>query len=201
MKKMFKSLTFIMMIGVLMSMLTGCSNPDDTVQEFLTAVKGGDFKKATTFVYESNDGYDFNNLNKEQDGIDGKQIFSVIAKNYKFEKPEQVSKKDDTAKVKVKITSVDMAVATTKTIGEIMPMAFASAFSENKEQSQKTMEKMMTTTLVKNLSDKDAAMAIREVTLNLKKDKEGNYKIVSDENLQEALLANSKSIDKMFGNK
>lgn len=63
------------------------------------------------------------------------------------------------------------------------------------------MEQMMTTTLVKNLSDKDAAMATREVTLNLKKDKDGNYKIVSDENLQEALLANSKSIDKMFGNK
>lgn len=59
----------------------------------------------------------------------------------------------------------------------------------------------MTTTLVKNLSDKDAVMATREVTLNLKKDKDGNYKIVSDENLQEALLANSKSIDKMFGNK
>lgn len=59
----------------------------------------------------------------------------------------------------------------------------------------------MTTTLVKNLSDKDAVMATREVTLNLKEDKDGNYKIVSDENLQEALLANSKSIDKMFGNK
>ena len=201
MKKMFKSLTFVMMIGLVMSMLTGCSNPDDTVQEFLTAVKSGDFKKASTFVYESNDGYDFSNLNKEQDGVDGKQIFGAIVKNYKFEKPEQVSKQDDKAKVKVKITSVDMAVATTKTIGEVMPMAFASAFSEDKEQSEKAMEQMMTTTLVKNLSDKDAAMATREVTLNLKKDKEGNYKIVSDENLQEALLANAKSIDKMFGNK
>ncbi|WP_459502066.1 hypothetical protein [Bacillus sp. C1] len=201
MKKVFKSLTLVMMIGLVMSVLTGCSNPDDTVQEFLTTVKNGDFKKANTFVYESKDGYDFNNLNKEQDGIDGKQIFSAIVKNYKFEKPEQVSKKDDTAKVKVKITSVDMAIATTKTIGEVMPMAFASAFSDNKDQSEKAMEQMMTTNLVKNLSDKDAAMATREVTLNLKKDKEGNYKIVSDENLQEALLANSKSIDKMFGNK
>lgn len=30
---------------------------------------------------------------------------------------------DDTAKVKVKITSVDMSVAATKTIGEVMSMA------------------------------------------------------------------------------
>ncbi|PEA54892.1 hypothetical protein CON64_10645 [Bacillus pseudomycoides] len=201
MKKVFKSLTFVVMVGLLMSVLTGCSNPKDTVQEFLTVIQKGDFEKASTFVYASDKGYDFSKLNKKEDGIEGKAVFNAIVKNYKFEKPEQVSKEDDKAKVKVKITSVDMAVATTKTIGEIMPMAFASAFSENKEQSEKAMDQMMTTTLVKNLSDKDAAMATREVTLNLKKDKDGNYKIVSDENLQEALLANSKSIDKMFGNK
>lgn len=201
MKKIFKSLTFVMMVGLLMSVLTGCSNPKDTVQEFLTAIQKGDFEKASTFVYAGDKGYDFSKLNKKEDGIEGKAVFNALVKNYKFEKPEQVSKEDNKAKVKVKITSVDMAVATTKTIGEIMPMAFASAFSENKKQADKTMEQMMTTTLVKNLSDKDAAMATREVTLNLKKDKDGNYKIVSDENLQEALLANSKSIDKMFGNK
>lgn len=198
---MFKSLTFVMMIGLLMSVLAGCSNPNDTVQEFLTAIQKGDYEKASTYVYANDKGYDFSKLNKKEDGIEGKAVFNAIVKNYKFEKPEQVSKEDDKAKVKVKITSVDMAVATTKTIGEIMPMAFASAFSEDKEQSDKAMEQMMTTTLVKNLSDKDATMATREVTLNLKKDKDGKYKIVSDENLQEALLANSKSIDKMFGNK
>lgn len=201
MKKRFKSLTFVVMIGLLMSVLAGCSNPKDTVQEFLTAIQKGDYEKASTFVYKSDKGYDFSNLNKKEDGIDGKAVFNAIGKNYKFEKPEQVSKKDDQAKIKVKITSVDMAVATTKTIGEIMPMAFASAFSENQEQSDKAMEQMMTTTLVKNLSDKDATMVTRTVTLNLKKDKDGDYKIVSDENLEEALFANSKSIDKMFGTK
>ncbi|MGG0238003.1 hypothetical protein [Bacillus rhizoplanae] len=201
MKKRFKSLTFVVMIGLLMSILAGCSSPKDTVQEFLTAIQKGDYEKASTFVYKSAKGYDFSNLNKKEDGIDGKAVLNAIGKNYKFEKPEQVSKKDDQAKVKVKITSVDMAVATTKTIGEIMPMAFASAFSENQEQSDKAMEQMMTTTLVKNLSDKDATMVTRTVTLNLKKDKDGDYKIVSDENLEEALFANSKSIDKMFGTK
>jgi hypothetical protein len=201
MKKRFKSLTLVVMMGLLMSVLAGCSNPKDTVQEFLTAIQKGDYEKASTFVYASDKGYDFSKLNKTEDGIDGKSVLNAIGKNYKFEKPEQVSKKDDQAKVKVKITSVDMAVATTKTIGEIMPMAFASAFSENQEQSDKAMEQMMTTTLVKNLSDKDATMVTRTVTLNLKKDKDGDYKIVSDENLEEALFANSKSMDKMFGTK
>ncbi len=36
-------------------------------------------------------------------------------------------------------------------------------------------------------------MATREVTLNLKKDKDGDYKIVADDNLKEVLFANAKS--------
>ena len=52
-----------------------------------------------------------------------------------------------------------------------------------------------------NLADKDAAMATREVTLNLKKDKDGDYKIVADDNLKEVLFANAKSLEKMFGGK
>lgn len=41
----------------------------------------------------------------------------------------------------------------------------------------------MKSTIVKNLVDKGAAMATRKVTLNLKKDKDGDYKIVADDNL------------------
>jgi len=199
MKKMKKLLTLIMVVGLSIGVLAGCSNPKDTVQEFLTAIQKGDFEKASTFVENKDKGYEFGKLNETTDGVDGKAIFNAIVKNYKFEKPEEVSKKDDTAKVKVKITSVDMSVAVTKTIGEVMPMAFASAFSEDQEKSDKMMEQMMMSTLIKNLSDKDATMATREVTLNLKKDKDGNYKIISDESLEEALLANAKAVDKMFG--
>ncbi|PFJ17584.1 hypothetical protein COD67_01860 [Bacillus cereus] len=82
-------------------------------------------------------------------------------------------------------------------LGEVMPMAFASAFSEDKEQSEKTM----TSAVIKHLSDKDATMATREVTLNLKKDKDDDYKIVSDNNLKEVLFANVKSLERMFGRK
>ncbi|WP_416829185.1 hypothetical protein [Ectobacillus polymachus] len=199
MKKMKKLLALIMVVGLSIGVLAGCSNPKDTVQEFLTAIQKGDYEKASTFVEKKDNGYEFGKLNETTDGIDGKAIFNAIAKSYKFEKPVEVSKKNDTAEVKVKITSVDMSVVMTKTIGEIMPVAFASAFSQDKEQSDKAMQQMMASTFIKNLSDKDAAMATREVTLNLKKDKDGNYKIVSDENLTEALLANAKAVDKIFG--
>ncbi|WP_142395730.1 MULTISPECIES: DUF4878 domain-containing protein [Bacillus] len=198
MKKIKKLLLLMMVVGLTVGVLAGCANPKDSVEEFLTAIQKGDLEKARTFVESDKE---FSKLNEKTDDADGKAMLSAITKNFKFEKIEEVSKKDDKAEVKVKVTSVDLSVAVTKAMGEVMPMAFASAFSEDKEQSEKTIEKTMTSTIIKNLADKEAAMAIREVTLNLKKDKDGDYKIVADDNLQELLFANAKSLEKMFGGK
>lgn len=198
MKKVKKLLLLMMVIGLTVGVLAGCANPKDTAEEFLTAIQKGDLEKARTFVESDKE---FSKLNEKTDDADGKAMLSAITKSFKFEKLEEVSKKDDKAEVKVKVTSVDLSIAVTKAMGEVMPMAFASAFSEDKEQSEKTIEKTMTSTIIKNLADKEAAMATREVTLNLKKDKDGEYKIVADDNLQELLFANAKSLEKMFGGK
>ncbi|EJQ42391.1 hypothetical protein IEE_03956 [Bacillus cereus BAG5X1-1] len=198
MKKVQKLLLLMMVIGLTVGVLAGCANPKDTAEEFLTAIQKGDLEKARTFVESDKE---FSKLNEKTDDADGKAMLSAITKSFKFEKLEEVSKKDDKAEVKVKVTSVDLSIAVTKAMGEVMPMAFASAFSEDKEQSEKAIEKTMTSTIIKNLSDKEAAMATREVTLNLKKDKDGDYKIVADDNLQELLFANAKSLEKMFGGK
>ncbi|MBJ8069685.1 MULTISPECIES: hypothetical protein [Bacillus cereus group] len=198
MKKVKKLLLLMMVIGLTVGVLAGCANPKDTAEEFLTAIQKGDLEKARTFVESDKE---FSKLNEKTDDADGKAMLSAITKSFKFEKLEEVSKKDDKAEVKVKVTSVDLSIAVTKAMGEVMPMAFASAFSEDKEQSEKAIEKTMTSTIIKNLSDKEAAMATREVTLNLKKDKDGDYKIVADDNLQELLFANAKSLEKMFGGK
>ena len=100
--------------------------------------------------------------------------------------------------MKVKITSADLSVAVTKAVGEVMPMASLAHLAKTKNNLKKRL-KTMTSTIIKNLTDKDAAMATREVTLNLKKDKDGDYKIVADDNLKEVLFANAKSLEKMFG--
>ncbi|EJV59422.1 hypothetical protein BWGOE4_15210 [Bacillus mycoides] len=198
MKKVKKLLLLMMVIGLTVGVLAGCANPKDTAEEFLTAIQKGDLEKARTFVESDKE---FSKLNEKTDDADGKAMLSAITKSFKFEKLEEVSKKDDKAEVKVKVTSVDLSIAVTKAMGEVMPMAFASAFSEDKEQSEKAIEKTMTSTIIKNLADKEAAMTTREVTLNLKKNKDGDYKIVADDNLQEVLFANAKSLEKMFGGK
>ncbi|QWU44139.1 hypothetical protein [Bacillus sp. NP247] len=198
MKKVKKLLLLMMVVGLTVGVLAGCANPKDTAEEFLTAIQKGDLEKARTFVESDKE---FSKLNEKTDDADGKAMLSAITKGFKFEKLEEVSKKDDKAEVKVKVTSVDLSVAVTKAMGEVMPMAFASAFSEDKEKSEKVIEKTMTSAIIKHLSDKEAIMATREVTLNLKKDKDGDYKIVADDNLQELLFANAKSLEKMFGGK
>ncbi|USK61673.1 DUF4878 domain-containing protein [Peribacillus asahii] len=204
MKKLSKKLlSGIMVAGLTVSMLAGCGSPKptDTVNDFMTSIQEGDFEKASTFVdTKATEDFDFKNLNEgKAEGMDVDKLFKSLSKTYKFEKPVEVSKEEDTAKVKVEVTSVDFAVAVTSTISEVMPMAFGMAFSEDTEEADKAMDKMMETTLIKHLTAKDASMATREVTLNLKKDKEGEYKIVSDENLMEAVMANAGTIDEMFG--
>ncbi|WP_142344208.1 hypothetical protein [Bacillus cereus] len=198
MKKIKKLLLLMMIVGLTVGVLAGCANPKDTTEEFLTAIQKGDLEKARTFVESDKE---FSKLNEKTDDADGKAMLSAITKSFKFEKLEEVSKKDEKAEVKVKVTSVDLSIAVTKAMGEVMPMAFASAFNEDKEQSEKAIEKTMTSAIIKHLSDKGAIMATREVTLNLKKDKDGDYKIVADDNLQELLFANAKSLEKMFGGK
>lgn len=203
MKKLrLKLLAGIVVAGLSVSMLVGCGapKPADTVNDFMTSIQEGDFEKAGTFVdAKATKDFDFKSLNEgKAQGMDADKLVQAISKTYKFEKPVEVSKKEDTAKVKVKVTSVDFAIAATSTIGEVMPMAFGMAFSEDTEAANKTMDKMMETTLIKHLTKEDASMATREVTLNLKKDKNGDYKIVSDENLMEAVLANASTVDQMF---
>ncbi|MCM3569009.1 hypothetical protein [Neobacillus mesonae] len=190
------------MAGLAIILLAGCGSPKpaDTVNEFLTAVKEADVEKAVSYVEANKDSeFNFSDVNKKIEGeFDGKEAFNAIAKSYKFEEPKEVSKDGDKAKVKVKITSVDMKIAISQTISEVMPMAFAQAFSEDQEKTDKSMQKLMEATLLKNLSPKNATMDTREVTLNLKKDKEGNYKVVSDDKLMEAIFANAKDVEEMF---
>ena len=108
-------------------------------------------------------------------------MIEEISKNYKFEKPVEVSVSGDKAVVEAKITSVDFGDAMTSTMAEVMPLAFANAFEEQTPESEKAFEDLMEKTTLKHLKSEDVTMATRKVKLNLEKNKDGVYKIVNDD--------------------
>ncbi len=185
------------MVLLLVGILTACgsSKPTNTVQDFMNSFKKGDLEKAATYIEG-----DFNEVVGEEDNEEvGKAMLEAISKNYKFEKPVEVSTSENKAKVEVEITSVDAGVAMSSTIAEVMPMAFATAFTEQTPESEKAFEDLMLKAVVKYLTSEDTPMVTRNVTLNLKANKEGEFKIVADDNFKEAILANIDSVENMFG--
>ncbi|MDF9760863.1 hypothetical protein OKW24_002636 [Peribacillus simplex] len=138
-------------------------------------------------------------LQSEDESVDAEKMLTAIGKDYKFGKPEEVSSEGDKAKVKVEITSVDVGVATTAAIAEVMPVEFATAFDEDSEKADKAMEGLMESSVLKHIKSEDTPRVTRDVTLNLKKNKDGEYKIVSDDNFKEAVLANFDKVEDIFG--
>lgn len=176
--------------------LSACGQPQpkDTVKDFLTSFQKGDIEKAGTYVSED---FESNVLNDSKEEASEKLIKAFI-RDYKFEDVKEISNKGDTAKVKAKITSIDVADAYTSAVSEVMPLAFASAFNEV-EDSDKAMEKLMEKTVIKKLTAKDAPYDTRTITLTLKKNKEDEYKIVANDNLKDAVLANMSDLEDAFG--
>lgn len=196
-----KFLGIILLCGLLLTLLTGCGTekPDSTVEDFLNAVQKNDFEKAGTFVQGGTDSLTTDP--EEKDAAEEEltiKMIENISKNYDFEKVSEVSNDGDKAVVKAEITSLDMGSVMTSTMAEVMPLAFASAFQEETPDSEAAFEEMTEKTMMKFMTSEDAELATRTVEFNLEKDDEGNFKIVDDDNLTEALFANISQLEEMF---
>lgn len=196
-----KKVMNLMFVGLITGLLAGCGsdNPSSTVDEFLTAIQKNDFEKAGTYVQGGTESLTTDQESGEvADEELAMTVFENISKSYDFENPEEVSVDGDSAVIKTEITSLDMGSVMTSTMAEIMPLAFASAFEEETPESEKAFEEMTEKAMVKYMSEEDAPLVTRSVELNLEKDEEGNYKIVDDENLDEAIFANMSQLEDMF---
>ncbi|WP_409296240.1 DUF4878 domain-containing protein [Peribacillus sp. SCS-26] len=184
----------VLSAAVLSLILTGCGGPKpaDTVTSFLTSFQKGDVEKAGKFVK----GQLKSTLStgEEEDGPVSEKLMTAFTKGYKFETPKEVSSKGDTAKVKVKVTSVDVKEAIGSAMSELMPSALAAAFVEGGD-SEEAVDKLVEKTIIKKLTSEDAAFDTRSVTLTLKKDKKGEYKILANDQLKEAVLANMNDLE------
>lgn len=191
MKKLLLSYIFILCF-----VLAGCGSaaPKDVVNEFLEAVKNNDWEKASTYIDgESEDIVD--ELLNDEDEEMAKKILSAISKSFKYEKATEEKIDGDNATVTVNVTSVDMSVAFTSTMAEVMPMAIGLAFSEDEAAAEEQIGTLTENALMKHITDENATLATRDVTLNLTKNDDGDYLIIADENLEELILANMAKLD------
>lgn len=188
--------------AIILAFLSACGaeNPSSTVDDFLSAIQNNNFEKAGEFVQGGTD-----SLSTVQEDISEKEeelaikMIKSISKKYEFKKPEEVSVDEDKAVVKAEITSLDMGLVMTSTMAEIMPLAFANAFEEETPETEKALEEMAEKIMLKYITAEDADLVTRTVEFNLEKDEDGLFKIVNDENLEEALFANISQLEDLFG--
>lgn len=200
--KMSKVVKFAGAIVLTTGILSACGtqSPSDTVNSFTSAYQKDDIKTAFTYVDGSfNKTMDSSGMSiKDSDKVI-QDILKAESTGFKVNSVKELSTKGDTATIQVDITGKDFGSAATKAVGQVMPTAFATAFSSNNQkESQQAIQQMMYRDIVDNLSAKDAPTIEKKVTLSLKKNKDGKFLIEPDNNLAEVLLPNYDELEKLF---
>ncbi|KGR77755.1 DUF4878 domain-containing protein [Ureibacillus manganicus] len=193
-------------LGLTAMILTACggqeaSKPVDVVTAFLESVQAGDLEKASTYISKENtsEEFDFTGLKEGNEDPATAALVQGISNNYQFKTPTETAIDENNAEVTVEITSLDFAAAMGTAMQEILGVAFElAAKDQTEEEYNKAMDEKSTEILSNAMTSKDAEMITRDVTLTLTKNNEGQFKIVSNEQLMEAVLGNAKEVEEMF---
>lgn len=172
---------FIIILSImLMASSTGCGrNPDETVKIFFDSLQKQDIKAAASCLYNSKV-TSFQNTEQEE-------VVKLIFSRLKYE-IESTTVNKYTAKVKTKITSVDLTKVMSNMIASLLPSMIASSL---KGQSSNASSTLVYQYLTKNISDPNAPTITSEIDINLIKDANTKkWVIVSDEDLANAMTGN-----------
>lgn len=187
---MFKrSLLGILVVLVALSLIACSTNPPPpkkTVVSFFDALQKGDLDRAATHLF-SEDGStpEVIPMEKDQEQI----IITVFSKLLCEIKSESIE--GDQATVKAAVTSLDLVRIVMQTMSELMPMAFAMAFSDNPDELDTLAEQYM----MNSLSDPNAPTTVTNVDIALKK-VDNQWLIVPDDALLNSITGNAA---KAFG--
>lgn len=161
---MIKRITTLLTMGLLIILFaTACSSapsPQDTVQKFFNALQQKNFEEAQSYI----------NGEKSPITYDSEEQKEIIENFLDKINCEILSSeiKGDNATVKVKITAPDLLRIATKAISEMLPLAFATAFSDD-PSSQEEMNKMLLQYFVNSLNDPNVPSVVTETTISLTK--------------------------------
>lgn len=184
--KKFKSFLTILLIVILSLSLFSCSSTtaNDTVKEFFESLKSGDVIKASTYMKgnSGDDSFKYEDANQEKMM---KQLFSKI--NYEI---ISSSKEKNLTKVKVKVTTFDMASIMNDVLTEITSTTLSQALN-GKEPSQADIEKAIVDLFVKKINEPNSKVITKEVEIKLTKDTDKKIWVIEpDDNLVKAITGN-----------
>lgn len=185
-QKLFLKIISIMLV---MATLVGCSSappPSKVVENFFKALQENNYQEIGKYIEGDTDKIGkFNNEDEEK-------LTKAITSKLKYEIVSTENKGNE-ATVKVKVTAPDLLKITSKTISELMGIAFATAFSDDSQQLD--MEKLTQQYFLNSVSDPNAPMVTTEVDIKLVK-KDNAWYIQANDDLLNAITGN---MAKAFG--
>lgn len=192
-----KSLLAIVLMFALMFTLAGCGEikkAEATVNGMFTAFKNADLDAASKYVNVD----EINASGDKTDGISTELVMKTIFNklDYKILSSEKID--DDTVKVKTEITVTDMKPVLGDFFTKAMQYAFSTAFSDpqpTEEETNKKAEEMF----IESASKADLATVTNEVDIKVVKNKDGEWKVETDDTFANALLGGLLDAAKELG--
>lgn len=177
---------FLSILALALVLTVACSNgpkPDQTVGDFINALKQADYEKASTFLVPDSKSFQ---SDLKLDDEKNKELSSLIFARL-TSKTVSSSINGETAIITTNITTLDLPIIVGNIMGVVMPMAFASAFSGDNDK--KKIDEMVNQYMVNALKNPNAPMTTTEAKFTLKKTN-GTWLITPDEDLANALTGN-----------
>ncbi|MDD2300428.1 MAG: hypothetical protein PHX22_11910 [Dysgonamonadaceae bacterium] len=178
-------LTITLALALMFSTI-GCDlfdTPDSAVDNYLTAIENLDIETAAQYVKEQDSAVNQTNI---ADDPEGEKILKAITQKISHEIISS-RKSGNTAQVVTRITSPDMMRIVSSVMSDLIPMAFASAFSEdpNNDNSDQLAQQYFMNAIM----DPNLPLTTQEVTINLIEEN-GKWVILADDNLANAITGN-----------
>lgn len=174
--------------------LVGCSSasPDATVSNYLDSFKNGKVEEADKYITATSDTDETEIIDNENPEVDAAMKNAYSKLTYKI---LDSTIDGDKASVETEITAPNLGVIFTELLQEAIPLAFASAFSEDADDE---MDELMNTMLIDKLNDEDLSMITKTVDIKLVKEN-NTWLIDIDDNLLDAMTGNMSAIADVFG--
>lgn len=182
---MRKNVKFVSVLLLSATVLASCGNqdPTETVSDFFKTFQKGDYEKLDRYVVGGlGDTSDTELL-----------LFQSASEHIEYSDPVELLTTDEASQVKIEVSSIDVGQVLRESLDEVEsydPFAYANAEPSEQEKMDKAYAERFHAYLEERLDTGELQTESHTLTLNLTKNRDGDYIIVPDETLLEALLPN-----------